>query len=85
MCRGNAIKKKKNRSSHGYARYPVPQKTSEAELEADLTTVSERGRGSCVFLVEERSHLMPVDTPAALAPLCGTLCCAFVDTASHTS
>lgn len=45
------------------------------------------GRGSCVFLVEDRSFraLMPVDTPAALAPLCGTLWRVFVGTASHTS
>lgn len=50
-------------------------------------TVSEGGRGSCVFLVEGKGFgaLMPVDIPAALAPLCGTLWCASVGTASHTS
>lgn len=45
------------------------------------------GRGSCVFLVEERSFraLRPAGIPAALAPLCGTLWRVSAGTASHTS
>lgn len=52
-----------------------------------IATCRQGGRGSCVFLVEERRFraFMPVDTPAALAPPCGTLWRASVGTASHTS
>ena len=74
-------------SSQRYACRPVSHDTSETESGGYLTTVSEGERGSCVFLVGERRFrtLMPVDTPAALALLCGTLWNVFEDTASHTS
>ena len=58
------------------------QGMSEAELGGCLTT--RRGGKLCVPC-GRRDVLMPVDTPAALAPLCGTLWRASAGTASHTS
>lgn len=68
-------------------RRPVSHDTSETEWGDSVLTVSEGGRGSCVFLVGWRSFrpLMPVDTPAAPVPLCETLWNVFGDIASHTS
>lgn len=91
MCRWKATYTLKNDmkpgSSQRYACRPVSRNTSETESGGCMTTVSEGEKGSCVFLVGEKRFraLMPVDTPAALAPLCGILWNVFEDTASHTS
>lgn len=86
MCRGKLKKtlKKDMKPKVANNMHVVQSLRKRQSWEASWRT---QWRGSCVFLVEEWSFraLTPVDTLAALGPLCETLWHVSVGTAFHTS